>query len=311
MGNLIVFSLAGLKTKKEVLEFIAGFETATGRPALFELSHTMRQDFLDSVKPELRGRTVSVHAACPFSEFFPNLASEDTSVIERSHYDLERTLETAAEFGASLIIVHPGYATNRSMPADEMLQQRLLASAEFEPYVRIREGAICGLDYTDTSLYRAFMERALTNLAQFSVRCAKRGIGLAIENLNPRAGYLIQTPRDMIETARSLPSAGLCMDIGHLWISNTVHGFDFLEGIKRILATGKVLTTHLHSNHSTNSGTNHARYTDDHEPLYNGNVPVRKTIHLLSRSDANLVIEAKKEPLKNGIYLHTLLAKEL
>jgi sugar phosphate isomerase/epimerase len=155
------------------------------------------------------------------------------------------------------------------------------------------------------------MERALTNLGQFNVRCAERGIGLAIENLNPRAGYLIQTPRDMIETVRVLPSAGLCLDIGHLWISNTVHRFNFLEGIKRTLATGRVLTTHLHSNHSANSGTNQARYTDDHESLYAGNVPVRETLRLLSGSGANLVIEVKKEELKNGIYLHTLLAEEL
>jgi sugar phosphate isomerase/epimerase len=279
MANLIALSLAGLKTKKEILEFITGFETATGRPALFELSYTMGKDFLDSVKPELRGRTVSVHAACPSSEFFPNFASEDTGVIERNHHDLERTLETAAEFGASLVVVHPGYTTNRSMPADEILQQRLLASAEFEPYVCTRKGSICGPNYTDTSLYRAFMKRALTNLAHFSLRCAERGIGLAIENLNPRAGYLIQTPRDMIETVRVLPSAGLCLDIGHLWISNTVHRFNFLEGIKRILETGRVLTTHLHSNHSANSGTKQARYTDDHESLYAGNVPVRETLH--------------------------------
>jgi hypothetical protein len=94
-------------------------------------------------------------------------------------------------------------------------------------------------------------------------------------------------------------------------ISDTVYGFDFLEGIKRILATGRVLTTHLHSNHSANSGAGRARYTDDHESLDVGNVPVREALRLLSGSGANLVIEAKKEALKNGIYLHTLLAEEL
>jgi hypothetical protein len=65
MGSLIALSPAGLKTKEEIVEYITGFEAETGRKALFELSYTMGQDFLDSVKPELRGRTVSVHAACP------------------------------------------------------------------------------------------------------------------------------------------------------------------------------------------------------------------------------------------------------
>jgi sugar phosphate isomerase/epimerase len=311
MGNLIALSLAGLKTKEEIIESIAGFEAATGRKALFELSYTMGRDFLDSMKPELLGRTVSVHAACPSMEFFPNLASDDAGVIERSNRDLDTTLETAAEFGASLVVVHPGYATDHAIPADEAMRQRLLTSAEFEPYIRAEEGSICGPDYADTPRYRLFMERTLANLAPFSKRCAERGIGLAVENLNPRAGYLIQTPRDMIETVRVLPSTGLCLDIGHLWISEAVYGFGFLEGIQGILATGKVLTTHLHSNHSVSSGAARARYTDDHEPLYRGNVPVSEVLRRLwsSGSGANLVVEVKKETLQNGIYLHKLLAE--
>jgi sugar phosphate isomerase/epimerase len=310
MDNPIALSLAGLTTKEEIVEYIGGFEAATGGKALFELPYTMGRDLLDSVKRELRGRTVSVHAACPSTEFFPNLASDDAGVIERSNRDLDATLETAAEFGAPFVVVHPGYATNRAIPADEALRQRLLTSVEFEPYIRVREGSICGPDYADTPRYRVFMERALANLARFGMRCAEHGIGLAVENLNPRAGCLIQTPRDMIETVRVLPSAGLCIDIGHLWTADTVYGFGFIEGMKQILATGRVLTVHLHSNHSTNSGAGRPRHTDDHESLYVGNVPVREALRLLSGSDANLVIEAKKEALQNGIYLHSLLTEE-
>jgi len=311
MGNPIALSLAGLKTKEEIVEYIAGFEAGTDRKALFELSFTMGRDFLDSVKPVLRGRTVSVHATCPSTEFFPSLAGDDAGVIERSNRDLDATLETAAVFGASIIVVHPGYATNCAIPADEALRMRLLTEAEFEPYVRVQEGSICGPDYADTPQYRGFMERTLANLAGFSMRCAEQGIGLAVENLNPRVGYLIQTPRDVIETVRALPSAGICLDIGHLWIADQVYGFGFLEGVRRILATGRVITAHLHSNHATNSGDGRARYTDDHESLDVGNVPVREALRLLSDSGANLVIEAKKEALKNGIYLHTLLTEEL
>jgi sugar phosphate isomerase/epimerase len=311
MGNRIALSLAGLARKEEIVEYIAGFEAKTGRKALFELSFKMGRDFLDDLKPVLRGRTLSVHATCPATEFFPNLAGDDAGVIERSNRDLDATLETAAEFGASVIVVHPGYATSRAIPADEALRMRLLTSAEFRPYIRVQKGSICGPDYVDTPQYRLFMERTLANLAGFGVRCAERGISLAVENLNPRVGYLIQTPRDVIETVRVLPSAGICLDIGHLWIADAVHGFGFLEGIMRILATGRVITAHLHSNHAANSDDGPARYTDDHESLDAGNVPVREALRLLSGSGANLVIEAKKEALKNGIFLHALLAEEL
>ncbi len=310
MDRPIVLSLAALKTKEEILEYIAGFEARTGRKALFELPFTMEKELLDSLRPVLSGRTVSVHAACPSTAYFPNLASEDADVIAQSHRDLEATLDTAAEFGASLVVVHPGYATNRAIPADEAPRQRLLTSAEFAPYIRVQEGSICGPDYTDTPAYRFFMERMLANLGRFALRCAERGIGLAVENLNPRVGYLIQTPGDMIETVRTLPSAGLCLDIGHLWIADTVHGFGFLEGMRRILATGRVLTTHLHSNHSLHPSAGLTRHTDDHESLDRGNVPVRECLRLLSGSGARLVIEAKKEALRNGICLHTLLAED-
>jgi sugar phosphate isomerase/epimerase len=311
MGNRIALSLAGLKSKADIVEYIAGFEAKTGRKALFELSFKMRRDFLDSLKPVLSGRTLSVHAVCPATEFFPNLASDDAGVIERSNRDLDATLETASDFGASVIVVHPGYATNRAIPADEALRMRLLNSAEFKPYIRVQEGSICGPDYANTAQSRVFMERTLANLAPFSIRCVERGISLAVENLNPRVGYLIQTPCDAIETVRVLPSAGICLDIGHLWIADQVYGFGFLEGIRRVLETGRVITAHLHSNHATNSGDGPACYTDDHESLDTGNVPVREALRLLSGSGANLVIEAKKEALKNGIYLHTHLTEEL
>jgi sugar phosphate isomerase/epimerase len=310
MGNMIALSLAGLKSKAEIAATIAGFEAATGRKALFELSFTMERDSLDDLKPVLRGRTLSVHANCPATEYFPNLASNDAGVIEQSNRDLDATLETAAEFGASVIVVHPGYATNREIPADEALRMRLLKSAEFAPYIRVQEGSICGPDYVDTTLNHFFLERTLTNLAAFSIRCAERGISLAVENLNPRVGYLIQTPSDVIQTVRALPAAGICLDIGHLWIADQVYGFGFLEGIRRILATGRVVTAHLHSNHAANPGAGPARYTDDHESLDAGRVPVREALRLLSRASANLVIEVKKEVLKNGIYLHMLLAEE-
>jgi sugar phosphate isomerase/epimerase len=310
MGNLIALSLAGLKTKEEIITTIAGFEAQTGRKALFELSFTMERNFLDDLKPVLCGRTLSVHATCPATEFFPNLASDDAGVIEQSNRDLDATLETAVEFGASVIVVHPGYATNLAIPTDEALRMRLLDSAEFTPYIRVKEGSICGPDYADTTQNCVFLERTLANLAPFSVRCAERGISLAVENLNPRVGYLIQTPHDTIETVRTLPATGICLDIGHLWIADQVYGFGFLEGIRRILATGRVITAHLHSNHATNSGAGLARYTDDHESLDTGKVPVREALRLLSRSGANLVIEAKKDALKNGIYLHMLLAEE-
>ena len=305
MAPLIALSLAGLKTKEEILAYIEGFEAATGRRALFELSFNMGRDFLHSLRPVLQGRTVSVHATCPATECFPSLAGEDAGVIEQSNRDLDATLETALLFGADIVVVHPGYATHRAIPADEDRRKAMLTGAEFRADIRVKEGAICGPGYAATERYRAFLERTLANLAPFCRRCAGRGVGLAVENLNPRVGYLIQTPDDVIEAVQRLPAAGICLDIGHLWISAQVYGFGFREGVRRILDTGRVVSAHLHSNHAAGQGA--ARYTDDHLCLDDGNVPVREALALLARSVANLVIESKQEPLANGVWLHRYL----
>jgi sugar phosphate isomerase/epimerase len=310
MESLIALSLAGLKKKEEILAYIEGFEAATGRRALFELSFNMERDFLQALRPVLQGRTVSVHAACPATECFPSLAGGDPDVIEQSNRDLDATLETAVQFGAGIVVVHPGYATDRAIPADEARRKAMLTGAEFRADIRVEEGSICGPGYAATERYRAFLERTLANLASFCRRCAGRGVGLAVENLNPRVGYLIQTPDDVIETVQRLPEAGICLDIGHLWISDQVYGFGFLEGIRRILATGRVVSAHLHSNHAASRGAGGARYTDDHLCLAAGNVPVRAALELLAASGANLVIESKQEALANGLWLHRFLEKE-
>lgn len=292
--SLVVFSKAS-----EVGEYLR----AAGDGARFELSYMMTPGFLEEVAPLIGDKVISVHACCPATENFPNFASADPDVLARSFADMESTLGTALRFGASIVVLHPGYATDAAMPSSYAARKSLLSDPAFAADARSGEGAICVPDYTRRSGYRRFAERTMDRLADLAERYAARGVRVAAENLNPRVGYLFQTPAEMVELARLHPNLGLCLDVGHLYVSSFAYGFDFLGAVRSIAATGKVLTCHLHSNSS-----NAARFRDDHHGLDRNGFPYRETLEILRGTGANLVLELLEEPLRNTLLLRRLLA---
>lgn len=273
-------------------------------PLRFELSYEMSRPLLDSMRPLLHDSVVSVHAPCPNTEFFPNLASNDASVIRQSYKDLQLSLETTVSFGGSIIVLHPGYATDLAIPSHNQRRQEVLSGAEFHPYIWKEAGSICIPSYIHTGHYLGYKANAMANLKQFANACAERGVMLAVENLNPRVGYLFQTPEEMIELVNEVPECSLCLDVGHLWISSCLYGFDYYQGIQDILATGKVVTTHLHSN-SSHPGADERtiRLEDDHASLDKYQFPYKWIISKIAASGANMVLEVKEDPLGNYLLL--------
>ena len=99
-------------------------------------------------------------------------------------------------------------------------------------YVWSQGGSICAPGYCESAEYRLHREEATANLAEAARLCADEGIELAVENLNPRVTYLFQLPAELVRLVHALPQLRLCVDLGHLWISSLVHGFDFLRGLR-------------------------------------------------------------------------------
>lgn len=292
-------SLVVFRKASEVVEYLR----AAGEESRFELSYMMTPDFLEEVAPLIGGKVISVHACCPATDHFPNFASADPDVLAQSFADMESTLGTALRFGAPIVVLHPGYATDSAMPSSYAARKSLLSDAAFAADARSGEGAICVPGYTGRPSYRRFAERTMERLADLAERYAARGVRVAAENLNPRVGYLFQTPEEMVELARIHPNLGLCLDVGHLYVSSFAYGFDFLEAVRSIAATGKVLTCHLHSNSS-----NAARFRDDHHGLDRNGFPYLETLEILRGIGANLVLELLEEPLRNSLLLRRLLA---
>ena len=286
----------------EAAEEIADYLGQEGDEARFELAYTMTPKLLDEVEPLVKGKVLSIHACCPSTEFFPNLASEDPLVAAQSLDDMLLTLDTAVRFGASIVVMHSGYVTDSAMPSDYRLRSALLSKPEFVADVRFADGSICGPAYNRDEKYLRFASRAKERLVQLASLYAEKSVLLAAENLNPRVGYLFHTPGEMVELSRLHPNLALCLDLGHLYISSFAYGFDFLKGIRTIAATGKVATCHLHSNSSMPE-----RFRDDHHSIDRHGFPIEAALELLADTDANFVLETVEEPKRNIRLLKSLL----
>ena len=282
-------SLVGFKSRQSVEDYIKAFPRAR-----FELAYNMSSAFLSSLEPLLAGRVVSLHACCPLVRCFPNFASSSPVVLKESFDAMDESLESAKRFHAELMVLHPGYATDSALPSDAAKRTAVLQGPDFQRFVGREEGSICTPDYIRSREYRHHFALMKENLAVLAPRMEHKGVRLAIENLNPRAGYLCLHPDEFAELA-SMPSLYFCLDVGHLWISHFVLGFDFFAALAKMMATGRVLSCHLHSNPS--DGT---VLRDAHEPFEANGFPFERVLSCLLPYHPNLVLEQI-----SGDYVHS------
>jgi sugar phosphate isomerase/epimerase len=308
---LVACSTMSLRSVDAVAAYAAAYRAAFAAPALFELGYEWNVDS-PSLAPILRGAVVSVHAPCPRSPFFPNLGSRDPPVRRRSLEDIRTSAETAAEFGAGFVVLHPGYTLDIAVPLDADRRYATLAryTGGEERFIWSRGGSICAPGYCESATYRSHREVAVANLSEALRVCTDEGVGLAVENLNPRVGYLFQLPAELVGVVHALPRLRICVDLGHLWIASLVHGFDFLSGLRAILATGRVASAHIHDNDSqlgrrevrgvVDAPPEGSRFVDDHLALGRGTIPIAAAVQQLKRAGVGiLVVETRDPPLES------------
>jgi sugar phosphate isomerase/epimerase len=308
---LVACSTMPLRGVDAVAAYTAAYRAAFAAKPLFELGYAWEIDS-PSFVPGLRDAVVSVHAPCPRAPYIPNLGSRDAPVLRRSLEDLRTSAETAASFGAGFVVLHPGYTLDTAVPLDADRRSATLArhSGGEERFIWSRGGSICAPGYCESTTYRLHREVAAANLAEALRLCADEGVELAVENLNPRVGYLFQLPAELVGLVHALPRLRICVDIGHLWIASLVHGFDFLSGLRDILATGRVACAHVHDNGSqlgrrevrgiVDAPPEGSRFVDDHLALGRGTIPIAAAVGQLKRAGVGiLVIETRDPPLES------------
>ena len=260
----------------------------------FELSYNLTEEMLREVLPIVEGRIASIHSLCPRREYFPNFATEDQATLSWSRDELLEDAELASQLGASFMVLHPGYLIDSLVPSDSESRISMM-EREFSRYVLPGTKSIARRDYIHTPEYRKAFNTMKGNIDRISQEVKEYGVTLAIENLNPRSGYMLIHPDEIVELSR-MDGIHFTIDIGHLWITTELYGIDFLSSLGRILATGKVVTTHFHSNITDGRKMT---YEDSHHSIDRNNLPWKEAIHMIEETDANLIIEAKEEPIHN------------
>ena len=249
---------------------------------------------------------MSVHVPSPTRSYFPNFATSDTMVYEKSMDILKESMDTLSKCGGKTIVIHPGYATDRLIPSNYAKRKPVIENAmkaEGE-YIIDKNGAVTGKSYILSKKYKEHFNIFAENVDKIGKFVEDRDFSLAVENLNPRLFYILQTPDEIENLANNTKNTHLCLDIAHLFISCFANKFDYLEGVKKILNTGKVIHFHL-SNNPSKLGL----YDDAHDHITNGNISFPTLIPLLKQIDATFMLEVKYNPLSDIAYLKSILSQ--
>ncbi len=247
-----------------------------------------------------RVRCISLHIPSPTRGFFPNFATGDKSVYISSMDILKESMETLSRCGGDTLVLHPGYAEDALLPSDYKERKPFIERGIdlFKDCIIDKDGAVVGPEYLRSLTYERHWNLLLENIGLVSEFVEDQGFRLAIENLNPRLYYLLQLPDEVVELSRISRSAYFCLDFGHLFISSLVNGFDFEEGIEKILSTGRVIHFHL-SNNPSRKGY----YNDAHNSMLLGNIDYFKLLSKIKDVRANFIVEIKSDPREDVVFL--------
>ena len=273
-------SMVGIGSVEELSHIARAFPTAS-----FELSYNREKEGLEDWLNAVEGRIASVHSLSPMRRYFPNFASPDKKVVAWSKEQVLEDAVLARRIGAGIIVLHPGYLVSGLVPTSVSERSAMLSRSGLERFISVKKGSICTLSYIEEPEYRLAFLCMVENLSFLSDELAALGVKLAVENLNPRAGYLLVHPDEMIELARTT-NLSFCLDVGHMLVSSALFGFDFLSSLAAVLGTGRVITVHMHSNPSKAE-----IYEDSHQSIRDNGFPFREVLELVERSGANLMLE--------------------
>lgn len=281
-------SLVGIKTRKELEEIASAFPSSC-----FEIAYNTSKQFYEENEDILKNKIASIHSLSPMREFFPNFATDDRKTLEWSKRELLLDAQFAAKVNADILVLHPGYITNGLVPSDAEKRLKYFSSPNYRRFFSKGESQVCDPSYVSTSTYKDSFMRMKDNISDISEYIKKEfDITLAIENLNPRAGYILITASEMEELSKDL-NIRFCLDIGHMYITALLFGQDFHTCIKSVLNTKSVITTHIHSSPSTNQ-----YFTDAHDraSLYLSNWS--EILSLLNGAEVNMIVETVKNNFK-------------
>ncbi|MDA2909516.1 sugar phosphate isomerase/epimerase [Nitrospiraceae bacterium AH_259_D15_M11_P09] len=169
------------------------------------------------------------HGAVYTHNFFPpardrnlviNLASKDEVVLERSLEHAERCIDFAAEIGAELYTVHPGFL------------------ADAEPGSRREKGRCYDFAFSpERTAHDEAFSRMVDSLKLLLDKATKRGCNLAVEtggSLTRQGVLLLEQPEEYEQFFREIPDGVMLnFNLAHTVFATKVHDFSVSEFVQR------------------------------------------------------------------------------
>ena len=278
-------SLVGVKTIEEIKEIRERYPDA-----YFELSYLSTPESLEETLPLVKGRVASIHLLSPIRPYYPNLASAKSYAW--SEKEILKDAEFALSIGAENLVLHPGYLVDGLVCRDYKERLRQLKELDMEEHMIEKNEYVASSSYIETKRYKEAFAIMAENAVTLSEKVGRMGLNLALENLNPRVGYILLHPDEIIYLSNL--GLKLCVDVGHLEVNAAVFGFDILSETKRILDTGSVKTMHLHSNPSRPG-----LYKDSHNSLDKYLPSYGEIVKYGEEKGANLILETLEDTMGN------------
>ena len=147
------------------------------------------EESLKETLPLIKGRIASVHLLAPVRPYSPNLASDNS--YSWSLIEILKDAETALKLGAENLVLHPGYLVDGLVSRDYKTRLGQLKELNMEEYMLSKEESVASSLYIDSPIYKKAFQIMAENALKVTEQVRAVGLNLALENLNPRTGYMV------------------------------------------------------------------------------------------------------------------------
>ncbi len=241
-------------------------------------------DTIRQIRKKYSDKKFTIHALFPppKDKILVNLASENPEKVFQINKGL---IELAKELNALVVGIHGGYAGEVSLePGDKGFSKRIFKSE---------------MDVEEARRNTSQMLQRILNVAE------EHKVKLAVENDDPSDStkLLILKPDDFqwVFSQFDSPMFGALLDMGHLYITSKVLGFDYYEALESV---DKIFEIHLHD----------VKGTGGHWDIGSGEIDFERTFDIIRPKINNIPIifehhsgVTAEDVLKEKEYIENLL----
>jgi len=202
-----------------------------------------------------------------------NLACNDNDLLIEQFKEVRSRIEEA---DSRIGLFHGFLMTDKKVPNDPVNYRKIML-ANIDPRFSLEDGLVMNPDFLCHPEMETWIRRVKTGLQVMAGKL--HGLDVALENDFPGIGSGFQR----IEEFHRCGVRRCWLDLGHLWASSVLHGFDFLKMVETWVGEIEVAGVHVHSN-LIKRDTPAPLITEHHAHLHKeGEMPVGDAVKILKK----------------------------